>query len=60
MEVDNFGQRVNLFKNGGNKYHNTGRGGTDQNGQLRDVVRRACDLQKRGQKFFLKSINLLI
>lgn len=29
MEVDNFGQRVNLFKKGDNKYNNTGGGGTD-------------------------------
>lgn len=29
MEVDNFGPSVNLFKKGGNKYKNTGRGGTD-------------------------------
>lgn len=29
MEVDNFGQGMNLFKEGDNKNNNTGRGRTD-------------------------------
>lgn len=59
--MDNFGQRVNLFKKGGNTYNNTGRCETDPNGQLKDVVSRACDLYKGAKSLFEKhkSTNLI-